>query len=85
MDEQNKLEVTNSRYRLGYHVMPKYGWINDPNGFSYFDGYYHMFYQYYPYFSHNPLFPVPPLSSAPAPLSPSSHHRLSLHFLSRSG
>ncbi|MGC9615134.1 hypothetical protein ACO2FM_03995 [Staphylococcus pasteuri] len=49
MDEQNKLEVTNSRYRLGYHVMPKYGWINDPNGFSYFDGYYHMFYQYYPY------------------------------------
>ncbi|MGK9289027.1 glycoside hydrolase family 32 protein [Staphylococcus warneri] len=49
MEEQNTLEVSNLRYRLGYHVMPKYGWINDPNGFSYFNGYYHIFYQYYPY------------------------------------
>lgn len=42
-------KVTNQRYRLGYHIMPKSGWINDPNGFSYYDGYYHIFYQYYPY------------------------------------
>lgn len=35
-------------YRLNYHVCPEHGWINDPNGFSYFQGYYHLFYQYYP-------------------------------------
>lgn len=46
---QKQAQVTNHRYRLGYHIMPKSGWINDPNGFSYFDGYYHVFYQYYPY------------------------------------
>ncbi|WP_366293304.1 glycoside hydrolase family 32 protein [Paenibacillus sp. AN1007] len=36
-------------YRLGYHLMPEVGWMNDPNGFIYFNGMYHMFYQYYPY------------------------------------
>lgn len=46
---QQSISITNDRYRLGYHIMPKAGWINDPNGFSYFDGYYHIFYQYYPY------------------------------------
>lgn len=49
MSKQEEIQVTNSRYRLGYHIMPKSGWINDPNGFSYFNGYYHMFYQHYPY------------------------------------
>ncbi|MBI5974816.1 sucrose-6-phosphate hydrolase [Staphylococcus canis] len=46
---QKYAKVTNNRYRLGYHIMPKSGWINDPNGFSYFDGYYHIFYQHYPF------------------------------------
>ena len=23
-------------YRLGYHLMPEVGWMNDPNGFIYF-------------------------------------------------
>ncbi|UQS82029.1 sucrose-6-phosphate hydrolase [Bombilactobacillus folatiphilus] len=41
-------QVTNARYRLGYHVAAPSGWINDPNGFCYFKGYYHLFYQYYP-------------------------------------
>lgn len=35
--------------RPGFHLTPHVGWMNDPNGFSYFDGKYHMFYQYYPY------------------------------------
>lgn len=43
------IKVTNSRYRLGYHIMPKSGWINDPNGFSYYNNHYHIFYQHYPY------------------------------------
>lgn len=32
-----------------FHLIPRIGWMNDPNGFSYYDGKYHMFYQYYPY------------------------------------
>lgn len=39
----------NPEYRQGYHLMAPVGWINDPNGFVYFQGYYHLFYQYYPY------------------------------------
>ena len=46
---KEKIKVSNQRYRLGYHLMSNGGWINDPNGFSYFKGYYHIFYQYYPY------------------------------------
>ncbi len=43
------IELTNDRYRLGYHVSAPVGWINDPNGFCYYKGYYHIFYQYHPY------------------------------------
>ncbi|XP_038212220.1 sucrose-6-phosphate hydrolase-like [Zerene cesonia] len=39
----------NPRYRLHYHVMPPVGWMNDPNGFSFHKGEFHLFYQYYPY------------------------------------
>lgn len=32
-----------------YHLTPRLGWINDPNGFCYALGKYHIFYQHYPY------------------------------------
>ncbi len=35
--------------RPAFHLTPLIGWMNDPNGFSYYKGKYHMFYQYHPY------------------------------------
>lgn len=32
-----------------FHLSPYVGWMNDPNGFSYYEGAYHLFYQYHPY------------------------------------
>ncbi len=38
--------------RPEFHLSPRAGWMNDPNGFSYYRGEYHLFYQYYPYAAH---------------------------------
>lgn len=32
-----------------FHITPPVGWMNDPNGFSVYDGKIHLFYQYHPY------------------------------------
>lgn len=37
-----------SYLRCGFHLMPKQGWLNDPNGLCQFDGTYHVFFQYAP-------------------------------------
>ena len=38
--------------RPHFHLSARVGWMNDPNGFSYYEGKYHLFYQYHPYDSH---------------------------------
>ena len=35
--------------RPSFHLSSRAGWMNDPNGFSFYRGEYHLFYQYYPY------------------------------------
>lgn len=41
----------NQRFKGNYHLSPQIGWMNDPNGFVYFKGTYHIFWQYHPYSS----------------------------------
>ncbi len=44
-----KKKISLSHWRLGYHIQPTTGLLNDPNGFSYFNGQWHLFYQSFPY------------------------------------
>lgn len=38
-----------SRWKPAYHIHPQFGLINDPNGLAYFNGEFHVFYQWYPF------------------------------------
>jgi fructan beta-fructosidase len=42
---QNEPDV----HQPAYHFAPAANWMNDPNGLVYYDGEYHLFYQYNPY------------------------------------
>ncbi|MBW1604931.1 sucrose-6-phosphate hydrolase [Lactobacillus sp. Sy-1] len=44
-----KVQIAKSNWRLGYHIQTETGLLNDPNGFSYFNGQWHMFFQAFPF------------------------------------
>lgn len=39
----------NKKWRPKFHLSPKTGWMNDPNGLCFFKGKYHIFFQYSPF------------------------------------
>ncbi len=43
-----KSDYYTEQYRNQFHFSPEANWMNDPNGMVYYDGEYHLFYQYYP-------------------------------------
>ena len=47
--EETGKEAYNPKDRPAFHLSPFIGWMNDPNGFSFYKGQYHLFYQYNPY------------------------------------
>ncbi|CAF2112402.1 unnamed protein product [Rotaria magnacalcarata] len=42
------ISQADDRFRPQYHLLPPSNWLNDPNGPVYYNGYYHMFFQYDP-------------------------------------
>lgn len=46
--EELKKKVSNCPWRQAYHIQPVVGLLNDPNGFAFYQGEYHLFYQWFP-------------------------------------
>lgn len=44
-----EVKVATSIWRQRYHIQPKYGLLNDPNGLCYYNGKFHLFYQWFPF------------------------------------
>ena len=47
--EKKQIHDIPKKERPAYHMYSPTGWINDPNGFSVFQGQYHLFFQYHPF------------------------------------
>ncbi|WP_324678345.1 glycoside hydrolase family 32 protein [Hymenobacter sp. GOD-10R] len=45
---QNATPPATPQYRPAYHFSPAAHWMNDPNGMVFYQGTYHLFFQYYP-------------------------------------
>lgn len=50
--QEEKADRVPKTQRPDFHVSSPIGWINDPNGWSVFQGEYHLFFQYHPYNTH---------------------------------
>ena len=48
VDTEEVAKPYTEKYRPQFHFSPDSAWMNDPNGMVYYDGEYHLFYQYYP-------------------------------------
>ena len=50
-EEKTKIKenVAKSPWRASYHIEPETGLLNDPNGFSYFNDKFQLFYQSWPF------------------------------------
>jgi len=48
MDKMITNNLYKEKYRPQYHFSPEKNWSNDPNGMVYYQGEYHLFYQYNP-------------------------------------
>lgn len=44
----NSADLYQETHRPQFHFSPPANWMNDPNGMVYYEGEYHLFYQYYP-------------------------------------
>lgn len=45
---KQKSDYYQEQYRPQFHFSPEANWMNDPNGMVFYEGEYHLFYQYYP-------------------------------------
>ena len=47
--ERERAIRLDAKERPLFHLTPLVGWMNDPNGFCFYKGQYHLFYQYHPF------------------------------------